>query len=529
MLKNLTLKQRLLVLPIFFLLGLLSVQLVNWYMSHRTTLNVVLPSLENQMLVAHQRALKSLVDSEISSIADRMKTAKSREEKIAVIFDETDPIRFDDNTGYFFSYDFSGVRINVPTNKALNGKNLIDLTDPKGFRFVEELVNAARKGGGFVEYHFDKPGKGMQPKLSYAAPVPGTDFLIGTGVYIDDIEAERIAFEEKIKVQNRRDVFYTAGLFLFVLAATTTVTILLSNSVAKIIQEVVHQIRSSSREVADASNRLNEASHTLADGSSRQAASLEESSASLEELSSMTKANAENAGKGNELSKQTRAAAEQGVSDVKQMSGAMETIKASSHDIAKIIKTIDEIAFQTNILALNAAVEAARAGEAGMGFAVVAEEVRGLAQRSANAAKETEAQITSAITNIEGGAVITAKMASSLNVISEKAHQLDAISSETASAATQQNEGITQISTAVGEMDKVTQENAAGAEESASAASELSAQAEMLKEAVAKLSQLVEKPQAESQSNSESPVFDAAERQKTELNQTRKVHVKTAV
>ena len=503
MFKNFTLKQRLLVLPLFFLLGLLCLQLANWYLSNQTTRKVVLPSLENQMLVAHKGALKSLVDSEVASIAARIKAAKSREEKIAVIVDETDPIRFDDNSGYFFSYDLSGVRINVPTNKAQNGKNLIDLTDPNGVRFVEGFVNAARKGGDFVEYHFDKPGKGNQPKLSYVAPVPGTDFLIGTGVYIDDIEAERTAFEEKIKAQNRQDAFYTAGLFLLVLAITTTITILLSNSVAKTIQEVVRQIRGSAREVADASGRLNEASHALADGSSRQAASLEESSASLEELSSMTKANADSASKGNELSKQASSAAEQGVRDVKQMSSAMETIKASSHDIAKIIKTIDEIAFQTNILALNAAVEAARAGEAGSGFAVVAEEVRGLAQRSANAAKETEAQISSALANIEGGVIITEKMAESLNLISEKARLLDTISSETASAATQQNEGIAQITTAVGEMDKVTQENAAGAEESASASSELSAQAEKLTEAISKLSRLVEKTQAENQPHSE--------------------------
>jgi len=178
---------------------------------------------------------------------------------------------------------------------------------------------------------------------------------------------------------------------------------------------------------------------------------------------------------------------------MRDMTTAMQDIKTSSDDIAKIIKTIDEIAFQTNILALNAAVEAARAGEAGMGFAVVAEEVRSLAHRSAQAAKETESQISSAITNIESGATITAKMADSLNLIAENTRQLDVIASETASAATQQTDGISQISTAVSEMDKVTQENAATAEESASAASELSSQAEMLKEAVLKLSQLVEK------------------------------------
>lgn len=163
-----------------------------------------------------------------------------------------------------------------------------------------------------------------------------------------------------------------------------------------------------------------------------------------------------------------------------------------------------------------------------MGFAVVAEEVRALAHRSASAAKETEAQISSAIANIEDGAIITVKMAVSLNLISEKARQLDAISSETASAATQQNEGITQISTAVSEMDKVTQENAAGAEESASAASELSAQAETLTEAVSKLSRLVEKPQAESPPKPEPAGIAAKNNRRTKLSQTRTANAKTA-
>lgn len=504
-LNRLTLQQRLLFLPGLFLVGLLSLQLANSYMARRTNIDVVIPILQNQMLGAHKRSLKALVDSEISGIAVKIKAATTPEEQRALVVEATDSVRFfDDRSGYFFAYDFKGVRVNVPTNKSQNGQNLIHLVDANGVRFVEELVKAAQKGGGFVEYHFDKPGKGIQPKLSYAAPVAGTDVMIGTGVYIDDIQAERLAFEQRIKAENRRYTVYAAGLFLVVLTVTTVFTLWLSNSVARVIRDVVVNIRASSVEVADASSRLNEASHSLADGSSRQAASLEETSASLEEMSSMTKTNAENSHKGNSLSKETRTAAEQGVADVQSMSNAMETIRTSSHDIAKIIKTIDEIAFQTNILALNAAVEAARAGEAGMGFAVVAEEVRGLAHRSAAAAKETEVQITNAITRIESGAAVTAKMATSLNQIAEKARQLDTIASETASAATQQNDGISQISIAVNEMDKVTQDNAASAEESAAAASELSSQAETLKEAVARLSLLVERESETTVSTAES-------------------------
>ena len=176
---------------------------------------------------------------------------------------------------------------------------------------------------------------------------------------------------------------------------------------------------------------------------------------------------------------------------MKDMSAAMDAIKSPSDNIAKIIKTIDEIAFQTNILALNAAVEAARAGEAGMGFAVVADEVRNLAQRSAQAAKETAEKIEEAIRKSDQGVQISGKVAQSLGDMVEKARKVDELVAEIATASREQNQGIQQVNTAVTQMDKVTQSNAANAEESASAAEELNAQAATLKDAVDELTQLV--------------------------------------
>jgi methyl-accepting chemotaxis protein len=169
----------------------------------------------------------------------------------------------------------------------------------------------------------------------------------------------------------------------------------------------------------------------------------------------------------------------------------MEAIKVSSDDIAKIIKTIDEIAFQTNILALNAAVEAARAGEAGMGFAVVADEVRNLAQRSAQAAKETAGKIEGAIAKTSQGVEISATVAQTLKDIVTKVRQVDELVAEVASASREQTQGISQINSAVSQMDKVTQSNAASAEESAAAAQELNSQAAAMKESVNKLLELV--------------------------------------
>jgi methyl-accepting chemotaxis protein len=173
------------------------------------------------------------------------------------------------------------------------------------------------------------------------------------------------------------------------------------------------------------------------------------------------------------------------------MNAAMSAIKTSSDDIAKIIKTIDEIAFQTNILALNAAVEAARAGEAGMGFAVVADEVRNLAQRSAQAARETTAKIEGAIARTAQGVQISQKVATALDDIVIKARQVDELVAEVSTASNEQIRGITQINSAVAQMDQVTQGNSTSAEESAAAAQELNAQATVLKHSVAELVQLV--------------------------------------
>jgi hypothetical protein len=268
-------------------------------------------------------------------------------------------------------------------------------------------------------------------------------------------------------------------------------TLFVTSSINRSLVSAITKIGGGADQTNVAANQVSVSSQSLAEGSSEQAASIEETSSSLEEMASMTRRNAENAQKANELAKQARQAADKGAQDMQAMNQAMAAIKMSSDDIAKIIKTIDEIAFQTNILALNAAVEAARAGGAGLGFAVVAEEVRNLAQRSAQAAKETAAKIEGAINKTAQGVSLSNQVTETLNEIVTKARQVDQLASEVAGASREQTQGITQINTAVGQMDKVTQSNAANAEEGAAAAQELKAQAEMMKQAVGELIRLV--------------------------------------
>ena len=269
------------------------------------------------------------------------------------------------------------------------------------------------------------------------------------------------------------------------------VAIFIIRSTGRVLTQVAESLDEGSSQVSSAADQVSSASQALAGGTSQQASSLEETSASLEEMSSMTKRNSENARKANELAKEARDAADKGVNNMATMAHAMDAIKVSSDDIAKIIKTIDEIAFQTNILALNAAVEAARAGEAGMGFAVVADEVRNLAQRCAQAAKETSSKIEGAIARTGQGVEIASQVAAALNQIVAKVRQVDELISEVSNATREQMEGIGQINSAAGQMDQITQGNAASAEESAAAAQELNAQARIMRQSVAELLHLV--------------------------------------
>ena len=236
-----------------------------------------------------------------------------------------------------------------------------------------------------------------------------------------------------------------------------------------------------SEQIATASSEVSASSQVLATGSSEQAASLEETSASIEEMSSVTRRNAETAQGAKALATEASGAADAGTASMERMARAMQEMKASNGEIAKIIKTIDEIAFQTNLLALNAAVEAARAGEAGAGFAVVAEEVRALAQRSAAAAKETAGQIESALARSDEGARLSVEASESLARIVEKVRAMDRLIAEIAQASGEQSHGINQLNSAVTQIDKVTQGNAAAAEQTAAAAQELNAQSFELK------------------------------------------------
>jgi methyl-accepting chemotaxis protein len=297
--------------------------------------------------------------------------------------------------------------------------------------------------------------------------------------------------KKKMEAEMAKDNMLIMGISLVAVFFGLFVAFFLTRSITKPINRIIEGLNVGSDQVASAAGQVSAASQSLAEGSSEQAASIEETSASLEEISSMTKQNADNANQAKVSREEAYATLSTANESMNKTMEAMGRIKTSGEEIAKIIKTIDEIAFQTNLLALNAAVEAARAGEAGAGFAVVADEVRNLAMRAAEAAKNTQALIEKTVNEIRAGSGMVEKTYEDFDVVRTQNKRLGELINEIAAASNEQAQGIEQVNKAVAEMDKVVQQNAANAEESASASEEMNAQAEQMKGMVEELVKMV--------------------------------------
>lgn len=383
---------------------------------------------------------------------------------------------------YFWINDLEPKMVMHPTNPDLEGQNVSDQRDPNGVRLFVQMVEMAReKGEGSLDYTWAKPGVSQPvPKVSYVKLYKPWGWVVGTGIYMDDVQREL------------RTMMY---IILGGAGIATVISLILAfwmaGSISKPIRFAVDSLLHGADEMTTRAAQISSSSQSLAQGASEQAASLEETSAASEEITAMTQKNSDHSKVAASATAEVNQHVAEGNRTLTEMVESMREITASSAKISKIIKVIDEIAFQTNILALNAAVEAARAGEAGMGFAVVADEVRNLAQRSAQAAKDTAALIEESIANASAGSSKLERVAGVMRSITDSAGNVKAAVDEVNLGSQEQARGISEMSRAIAQITTVTQSVAASAEESASASEEMSAQAGSLRQVVGQLEALI--------------------------------------
>ena len=300
-----------------------------------------------------------------------------------------------------------------------------------------------------------------------------------------------VAPKKEVFAASRQMALINAALFVTSLVFIMGMLYLVIRSIVNPISRISKGLDSGAAQVAAAAAQVSSASQSLAEGASAQAAGIEETSSSMEALDSMTRQNADNAFQVNGLMTETGKVVEEANLSMRELNGSMNEIFQASEETGKIIKTIDEIAFQTNLLALNAAVEAARAGEAGAGFAVVAAEVRNLARRAADAARNTSTLIEDTVKKVKQGSEVVARTNEAFGKVASGSKKAGELIAEIAAASREQARGISQVSKAIAEMDRVVQQNAASAEESAAASEEMNAQAEEVKSFVRTLVALV--------------------------------------
>ncbi len=415
---------------------------------------------------------------------------------------------------YFFVLDYEGTYVLMPPAPEREGQAVIDNQDKRGNYYVRGIVAAGKSGGAYTEYYFPKAGQ-TEPlrKISFVGPVPEWNWVIGTGLYVDDVEA---AFYRRLATYAAVVAVLAIGLFALVafigrriladiggepaLAAAavrrvadgdlSTPIVLRAGDGTSLLAAMAamqDQLRRTVGQIKDATGCISTGTGQIAAGNldlsqrtEEQAASLEQTAASMQSLTTSVRENAEHAREASAVALQASEVASRGGEAVRNMVGTMSTINASSREIMDITGVIDGIAFQTNLLALNAAVEAARAGEQGRGFAVVAGEVRSLATRAADAARQIKSLIESSVRRVDEGTRQVDHAGETMAAIVDSVRRVTDLVTGIAERSRSQDDGIAEVNLAVKQLDTVTQANAGLVEESAAAAQSLEDQAKAL-------------------------------------------------
>jgi len=498
---------------------ILSISIATIAMLMLGVLFYVLPYMEKQLMNEKIAATKGVVDTALSLVGSHMQDAKdgkiTEEEAKSRSLENIKDLRYHGDE-YFWVNDLEPKMLMHGVKPELNGKNVADIKDPRGKQiFVEFAKVAKEKEVGTVEYQWAKPGA-SQPvdKISYVRLVKGWDWVVGSGIYVDDVKAQVAKMRWQIlggtlllslvifafawlvasRIKQALDKAINASEQIAAGDLTVKIEIDSQDETGKLLgslkemneglAKIVGEVRNGADSIATATEQISAGNADLSQRTEEQASALEETASSMEELTSTVKQNADNAQQANQLAISASGVAVKGGDVINKVVRTMESITDSSRKISDIIGVIDGIAFQTNILALNAAVEAARAGEQGRGFAVVAAEVRSLAQRSAAAAKEIKALIEDSVGKVQDGSRLVEEAGHTTQEIVTSIKRVTDIMAEISAASLEQSSGIEQVNTAITQMDDVTQQNAALVEQAAAAAESLEEQALQLVQVV---------------------------------------------
>ncbi|MFO1220171.1 MAG: methyl-accepting chemotaxis protein [Burkholderiaceae bacterium] len=423
-----------------------------------------------------------------------------------------------DGKEYFWINDMHPRMVMHPIKKELDGTDLSDNADPNGLKLFQAFVDKVRKDGrGFVSYQWPKPSSDKPvDKLSYVDGFAPWGWVIGSGIYIDDLRAE---FHSRLKlVVGVVGIAWLVTAYLFFsfyrvmdgglketarhLRAiaegdlTTSPSPWGKDEAASLMLELrrtqeslrgmVARMRATSTTIEASSTEIASGATDLSSRSEQAASDLEESAAAMEQIAATVRAGAEHTAEASSMARDNARAAERGGAAMHEVVTTMEEVRRSSVRIVDIIATIDGIAFQTNMLALNAAVEAARAGANGRGFAVVAAEVRTLAGRSAVASREIKTVIEQSVGRVDAAQMTVRHAGAAIDAIVKSSKRVNELLGQIATGAREQSSGLTQVGQAVQDLDRMTQHNAALVEQTAAAAESMRAQARSLNEEVAR-------------------------------------------
>jgi methyl-accepting chemotaxis protein len=505
--RNLNFAAKALIISLAFMVPM--VGLLGWFLT----------SQADEAMQARMDATRQHVEVALGAVeaaqAKEASGALTHEQAQALAKSTLEKMRYN-GSDYFFIFDQHPTMLMHPIKPELVGTEVGELKDANGVRMWRDMAEVVRKDGkGFVAYLWPKPGS-QEPvdKISYAQGFQPWGWVVGSGVYTDDLRRairSRLALAAGVFAAALVMACYLFLSFYRVMDGglketrrhlramtggdlTTTPSpwghdeaaqlMLELRSMQESLRHIVTRVRSSSESIVHASAEISSASMDLSSRTEQAAANLEQSASSMEEIASTVRHTSDSVREAATVAQKNSQSAQRGGEVIALVVGTMQEINNASKQIGDIIGTIDGIAFQTNILALNAAVEAARAGEQGRGFAVVASEVRSLAQRSAQAAKEIKTLITGSVEKVAGGMQVVTQAGVTMGELVENAQRINGLLSEISTAAAEQSNGVSQVGTAVNELDRMTQQNSALVEQTAAAAAALKDQATALAQEV---------------------------------------------